>query len=135
MKAIQIFEQILIRSDEDILRTLPTEQRLACTICGTVRVSKRDSKKYFCPQCMNKVDVKLITWYYKSETSDPHIAIERHRNFWKGFYFEQLAREGFIKPNFFLLKRLPDFQLLNTAPPGLFDRFLSFLKRKLAQIL
>jgi len=46
MKSIQIFEQILIRSDEDILRTLPTEQRLACTICDTVRVSKRDSGVY-----------------------------------------------------------------------------------------
>jgi len=130
MKSIQIFEQILMQSDEDILRTLPTEDRLACCSCNSIAVSRRVSGKYHCPNCDAEKDVVTIVWYYKNQTSDPGVAIERHRKFWKGIYLEQIARESFIKPNFRFLSLLQDFQNSRTSPRSIPERILRSIKRR-----
>lgn len=130
MKSIQIFEQILIQSDEELLRTLPTEERLACSSCNSVAVSRRVSGKYHCPNCDAEKDVVTIVWYYKNQTSHPCVAVERHRQFWKGIYFEQIARESFIKPNFRFLSLLQDFQNFSTVRESILERILRSMKRK-----
>ena len=130
MKSIQILERILIQSDEDLLRTLPTEERLACSSCNSIAISKQVSGKYYCPDCAVEKDVVTIVWYYKNHTSDPYVALQRHRQFWKGIYFEQIARERFIKPNFRYLRPLQDFQNFSTSPERILKRILPFIKRK-----
>jgi len=130
MTSIQIFEQILIQSDEDLLRTLPTEHRLACSSCNSVAISRRVAGKYYCPSCDSEKDVVTIVWYYKNQTSDPCVAIERHRQFWKGIYFEQIARESFIKPHIHFLNLLQDFQNSRTSRRSIAERILRSINRK-----
>ncbi len=133
MKSIQIFEQILIQSDEQLLRGLPTEKRLACIQCHSVTLSKRAGGQYYCPHCDAINETTMVTWYYKNQTADPGIAIERHRKFWKGIYFEQLARESFIKPNYHFATLIPDFRDSKKSE-GYIERILGTMKRKLLMV-
>ena len=98
MKAQEIYDKILMQSDEVMLNNLPTQQRLACKKCNTVSLTKRASGNLFCPTCKAETEVVSVTYYYKNKTVNPDIAIERHRSFWNRIYFEQLSKENYIKP-------------------------------------
>lgn len=97
MTASQILETILQQSDDDLLSTLPTIQRLACQCCGSVSVAKRahseKTKTYYCPICKGDKPVHEVVYFTKNKTTDPEKAVARHRQFWQKIYFEQLNRE------------------------------------------
>lgn len=98
MTAAQIRENLLEQSDEALLSSLPTTTRLACQCCGSVSVSKRAhseiTKTYYCPICKGNKPVDEVKYFIKNKTTDPAIAVARHRQFWQRIYFEQLNRES-----------------------------------------
>lgn len=98
MTAKEIYDKILMQDDNQMLKNLPSEQRLACNKCKSVSIIKRASGQFYCPVCKENVDTTTETYYYKNKTVNPQIAVERHRAFWNRVYFEQLSRENFISP-------------------------------------
>jgi hypothetical protein len=97
MNATQILEQILSKTDEELLATLPTTPRIACVECQTVSVVKRahyaQTSLCYCPTCRKEVKTAVVTYYVKNKTSEPAVAVERHRKFWNEIYYQQLGKE------------------------------------------
>lgn len=100
MRSFEIYNNILSLSDEELLQTLPTIEKEACSKCNSVniRYRKRDDS-YFCNECQIPTKTIMTIYYFKNKTTSPSIAVERHRIFWNKIYFIELAKENFITPN------------------------------------
>jgi hypothetical protein len=97
MTGLQIYEQILACSDAELLQSFPTEQRLACSQCGSVSIRQLADTATTgvgtCSHCKQRQPVRMATYYPKQRTTSPEFAVANHRSFWTQKYYQVVCEQ------------------------------------------
>lgn len=75
----------LALSDTDLLNSLPYRITTGCPHCTNQSLVERktqtDEGKHYCSVCKKRVWASPVPYYYESKTSNPPVAISRHRKY------------------------------------------------------
>lgn len=97
MNGLQIYEQILSLSDEELLAGFATEPRLSCSQCGSVSVRQLADTPTTgvgtCTHCKQRLPLRMVTYYPKQKTTNPAFAVANHRNFWTQTYYQEVCAQ------------------------------------------
>lgn len=101
MRAKEIYDKILSLNDLDLLETLPTIDKECCAKCKSFNFRERKNGTFYCNICKTTTTIKFIHYYEKNKTTNPRIAVERHRLFWGKIYEIELSKEyiTYLKQN------------------------------------
>lgn len=94
MTALQIYEQILSRTDAELLASFATEPRPACSVCGSISVRALADTATTgigtCAQCKQRLPLRTAPYYPKQKTTSPEFAVANHRSFWTQIYYREV---------------------------------------------
>ena len=97
MTGLQIYEEILSRTDAELLASFATEQRLCCVRCGSVSVralaDTATTGVGTCTHCRERLPLRMAVYYPKQKTTDPGFAVANHRFFWTQTYYQEVCAQ------------------------------------------
>ncbi len=94
MRSQEIYDEILSLTDDELLLSLPTEDKQCCSKCKSLTLRKRiKDNTYYCSICKEEAKIETIKYYFKNKTSNPIEAVARHRKFWNKIFEIELGKE------------------------------------------